>query len=678
MKKYHKLLTLVLPMLAGGVEAVAQTTGYTNDIVNYTSNQSPYKCVAVKDKVPALWSKVGWKDVITMYFGGWKYQSGSSIAGVYPEGATSATYQNNNDGSSVTDSWVKAVQHKDYIEDYKQPYFDNYMYNSFGSPDNSRSEFVENAAANGYKNAGKFEPARGGFPKGNPFTVPCFGCFLKFEPEQNGTVVLYLVQNGIVDLSTSSTVSDGAVGLDSKASWRPTYIVDELGVQLTDKDGVTADTYQTIYIGMTPELHKNATNTGQITFHEPDGKVGDDGVSSATKFWDAAEALYNGRTEKQKDALDKYWGTNAGEFDNNGPKYDDNGKLIQRKMQMIPPSETDDGWIAINKAYVKYTFKVQAGKSYYVINNDSKVGFCGYEFTSDTQQPTGTLEISETGYTPQKGYYSSVTLNRTFKQGWNAICLPFSVTESKMRDWFGTNGQETYELVTYNGAKKVEDEDDFSTTKDGKLIAYFFRHAYQDILAGYPYMLYIPEKAKALDPQTNGLVSFKNITIEDNVEMATFCSSEDYTTTGTSKYQIATEKDYIFEGTFGQKEIPAGSYVVYGIGSNSEAPDETGIRLLSSASTINGLRSYLRPNTEGTSDVQGVKRIVGTNFSNVIDDSKWNDANVINDLMAEMGFFNQKENVYSITGQLVRQNSTSLVGLPKGIYIVNGKKYFVK
>jgi len=35
-------------------------------------------------------------------------------------------------------------------------------------------------------------------------------------------------------------------------------------------------------------------------------------------------------------------------------------------------------------------------------------------------------------------------------------------------------------------------------------------------------------------------------------------------------------------------------------------------------------------------------------------------------------------NIYNINGQLVRKNAKSLEGLPKGIYIVNGKKVAVK
>ena len=42
-------------------------------------------------------------------------------------------------------------------------------------------------------------------------------------------------------------------------------------------------------------------------------------------------------------------------------------------------------------------------------------------------------------------------------------------------------------------------------------------------------------------------------------------------------------------------------------------------------------------------------------------------------------YFDGKSNsVYSINGIKVRENTTSLDGLPKGIYIVDGKKIVVK
>ena len=35
-------------------------------------------------------------------------------------------------------------------------------------------------------------------------------------------------------------------------------------------------------------------------------------------------------------------------------------------------------------------------------------------------------------------------------------------------------------------------------------------------------------------------------------------------------------------------------------------------------------------------------------------------------------------NVYSVYGQIVRRGTTSLEGLPAGLYIVNGKKYVIR
>ena len=35
-------------------------------------------------------------------------------------------------------------------------------------------------------------------------------------------------------------------------------------------------------------------------------------------------------------------------------------------------------------------------------------------------------------------------------------------------------------------------------------------------------------------------------------------------------------------------------------------------------------------------------------------------------------------NIYSVDGRLIRQNATTLEGLPRGTYIVDGKKYMVK
>ena len=53
----------------------------------------------------------------------------------------------------------------------------------------------------------------------------------------------------------------------------------------------------------------------------------------------------------------------------------------------------------------------------------------------------------------------------------------------------------------------------------------------------------------------------------------------------------------------------------------------------------------------------------------------------ISDMMAEdtnRTPLDRHNNVYSINGRLVRQGTTSLQGLPRGIYIVNGEKVSVR
>ena len=622
-----------------------------------------------------IWHPIGWENLIKMYLGGWKYQGiedegynkdgsykkyNSGLASVYKH--TKPTYQlkESKDGvygdGIAADFWKQTKQENDFGGKYpsQEVYDGNFVNNSFAK-ENAMCEYLATSVTPKY--VYKF-PARGNeFGKGNPFTLPCFGGFMKFEPETNGTVELYVVQNGMTNLSTS----DGVPGIQKNVSWRPTYIVDELGNLLTD---ATAETRQKVFIS-------REKNTEDEERHESTNSQTD-----VDEFWQAVKTTFKGWDKSRVEVVKKYWTD------------------TEDDAEIIPPSESNDGWVAINKSYIKYTFKVQAGKSYYVFNNNSGIGFCGYEFIPDAMQWKDDLVINDEdkNYTPAPGNYKSVTIKRKFKQGWNAICLPFSVTESKMRKAFGLKKEndiykEYYELVTYNGAEKVNEGEE-STTEDGSLIAHFFHHAYQDIIAGYPYMIYIPKGAEALNEE--GKVTFDNVTIEDNVELAKFSSCTDYipdyigsSATDDEKKEIysSTEDDFTFVGNFAPTTVRKGSYVVYSDveGGTVKA---TGIRLVTNDNvSMNGLRSHLHASyyyDKPEASVSQLVRIAGTNFQDVLDEGVWNDATVINDLAAELGFFNERENVYSVTGQLVRLNSTSLVGLPKGVYIVNGKKYFVK
>lgn len=496
-------------------------------------------------------------------------------------------------------------------------------------------------------------------------------------------------------------------GLTSKVCWRPVYIVDEAGTRFADGD-VTADTKTPIPIGRGDKqayvydfdnhlavLCKKDGNGNYVSGNDyvtdTDGKFIFDNSTEATEFGKdvalrsplkgVARMTYSDCFEELNNTEPEHYNFYSSVIDGVKvwPEEIDTENIDNAPVGKVwGPKYTGDGWIVVAKSYVKYTFKVQAGKSYYVFSNDTKLGFCGYEFEND-DAPSTEIELNEDEINNlQPGAYKSVTLNRTFQPGWNAICLPFSVTESKMRMLFGTDTdkdgikEETYELVTYNGTAIAD---------NGKLTAHFFHHVYQDIIAGYPYMIYIPNEADAI--KNNGKLKFENVTIEPNAApLRPFKSSHDYTPGGVlSLYDVATREDYIYEGFYNPTDITAGSYYVTA-GGYETSDGETfngGLQLYTgSGNKMKGFRAFLKPNAAG--EAKDMMRISGTNFTNILDEmgADWNDATVINDLMEEMGFFNEKQNVYSITGQMVRQNTTSLVGLPKGIYIVNGKKYLVK
>lgn len=693
-----------------------------------------YTCVlnAGTDPLP-IWIALGWENQITMYLGGWKYQTTSkeksfnsqynmyeqinykTKTGKDIETGTleSLTRLSSNEVAlTTTHSYSSILSNKypnksvayrlkgqsgtpvyykyndgelgygfqvDYWQEQKKetgfcgnPVEETYAVRSYAN-DNARSEYLDANIIPRYEYP--FATRNNERGKGNPFTVPCFGGFMKFEPEVNGTVELYVMQNGIINLSEDGSNSGG---LQDKATWRPTYIVDELGNRLESVKAETSSD-QTVYIGYDAAKEAESTLSDQTTPKKPTD-------STISAFYGAVASLFS-ENQERANVLKDFWGPSGS------------------KSKIITPEDYDDGWVVINKGYVKYTFPVVAGKSYYVFNNDSKLGFCGYNFTPTTTDWKGDAEVDEEQtFNLAAGQYKSVTINRTFKPGWNAICLPFSVTESKMREWFGTgkdgetvaNGQEleTYELVTYNGAKDISTEGIDPNQYEGiepkgVLIAHFFHHAYQDIVAGIPYMLYIPKGAKALQPESieNGKtkLKFNIVTVEEDIKnnLAVFSSCKDYIPAYVKEQGTEEERKRIYEsdidyfsfvGNLSPTNVREGSYVVY-----ANSAEDTGIRRLGASSTMKGFRSHLQHNRNSTyPDVDNLVRIAGTNFSNILDNSTWDNPTIINDLAAEMGFFNERENVYSITGQLIRQNTTSLVGLPKGVYIVNGKKYFVK
>jgi len=137
----------------------------------------------------------------------------------------------------------------------------------------------------------------------------------------------------------------------------------------------------------------------------------------------------------------------------------------------------------------------------------------------------------------------------------------------------------------------------------------------------------------------------------------------------TGPYDCKDGGSLTFNGTYTKQEnkIPHGSYLLSGgkwFYMNLEGQKTPYVK------EVKGFRTWLQPDgsTQGNANIQfSIDGVIDGDVTNAIEGIE-NGINV-----------NANSNkVYNMNGQLVRNGSTSLEGLPKGVYIVNNKKYIVK
>ena len=191
----------------------------------------------------------------------------------------------------------------------------------------------------------------------------------------------------------------------------------------------------------------------------------------------------------------------------------------------------------------------------------------------------------------------------------------------------------------------------------------FIEHANQDIIAGYPYLIFPTTKAdteKTDHPAINGITT-----------RATFGQANSplfsVGTDGNTYLAEQMQSDaLVFKGTFTNTTINEGSYVVTNSGVLSRMPKD-GMK-------IKPYRSYIYFNRK----TAGAEAILLQDMNvNGFENDEDNTTGIEN-LLFESGILTHSADVYSIDGQLVRSKVNNLNGLPKGVYIVNGKKYVKK
>lgn len=545
---------------------------------------------------------------ITMYFGGWN-------------GETNLYYHTDSKGNRVKDEWGEADR-RAYIETFTG--YDYTFSANENSADETLTQYANKFMAN-YNNNGKYWYKE---DVNNPYSMPVFGGFLKFVPKVNGTLKVYIHQNGAL---CQIRHKDGSQTINPfMVHTRSYYIADETGKLYTKTDGVTATTkakWADVW---------NGTKIGDGL-----GKsLGKGSNETKASFDDDDNTDYDAENKQYKEDID-YWRDRVKDINGNSEDNVDEN-LVQTIYNL------DGGWVMLNEGASEYSFHVTAGKTYFVFTNRTKLGFYGFRFTPDENVTEVTITPSAedaTSYTltkssePAAGASVAYKVDQSFKRElnagmWNTLCLPFSLNEDQTKAAL----PEGFEIV------------DFYSVKNDKLT--FKKHYYQMIDAGRPYLIWIPG------------------TLGDKYDMKfpTGYVAYDDKTSGLNPINVNGEDDsadkYVWTGTYQQMSLPKNAYFV------AQNPDngKTVIKQnVSGNSKTKGYRAYL----VAASGVTPVKAL-SIDYDGVDEEVTTG----IDDIMADLTDPETTGKVYNLGGQLVSRNG--LQSLPKGIYIMNGKKYVVK
>lgn len=608
------------------------------------------------------------KKLVKMTFGGWKWNNGTySIARLGTDGkVTTSTY---------TDSWKESTGGNNINS------IDNYQYWFEGTQDAVDESKALTGTIYGTPRYGWFvSPTRvdGKTTESHPYTLPVRGSFMTFEPTQNGTLSIYILQNGAWNTNKEGKYTDtdgeGTIpfskGQIVAGEFRPHAF------HVVNQRGLTVQEFSPKYSVET----KQTVNSQYYCMFK-----GDDGFDQ-TKY----DSPYNvARWTEFKDYMSA----------DEQKRCHDSWKNGANGAQTI--IELDNGsFLAIEKGIAKYTFHVTGNETYYFFSNFSKMGFAGASFLPDESQPTatpaegqistlklsdvtaynkitatenGTIEgtnlynytykIGGTEIAPVAGVsipqFYSIKLTRTFKAGqWTTLTLPFNLTEEEVQRIFGA-GTQLIQLNkgTINGnAARLE----------------FIYHEIQNVLPGHPYLIKPTDvdgtNDATADVDKDGDGNITSFTVYSKC-VNPFISQVDidcgaYTFRGTPDYSTAkltngvksgysvnyAENDIFISEGDGKLYVSGGSSYGKGYRAWIDKKESSSAAKISSISLVIDNPGDDNDNETTTIDMADV------------------DPDALNALGVATG-------VYNLNGQKV---SDDMHNLPKGIYIVNGKKIIRK
>ena len=443
------------------------------------------------------------------------------------------------------------------------------------------------------------------------FNVPCSGSFLVFNPKTNGKVTAHIFQNGVFDTS------------GKKHSYRPqrrVFVMDEAGNFVTST------------------AHIESTN----------GKPTGEAYDLTTYGWD----LNGGKAPTVADVVSHFDGLKSFEMTKDGfknnvyPSALSTDIMPNKAIANHPGDKSAHGWCVLADSPVTYTFNVKAGKTYYLYNFGSKIGFYGFSFDKDETEPTvdqvdydaETANTNNEVVKTAEGHVAQVKIARKMVANrWTTCVLPFSLNVHQVDAIFG----DTYKSGSENGTQILY----FDRVEGNKV--FFVRHAYNTIVAGKPFLIKPTKEVTSIN--TAEVTDYPYVTIE-NTEPADWCTGNGYTWASSYSNNMTVKEGDGFiskDGSFKNFVGPSG--------------------------TLKGFRGYLKHLGTQTGAKPMMLKVVSS--SNVDGDN--GETTGIEDLIidADGQLMPANGKVYNINGQLVSEDANSFQSLPSGIYIINGKKY---
>lgn len=615
---YHVSWTTFTPGICkvdanGNIEAVSEGDGKIRVVVKGDKMESTTAFLKVLVDDPAMYRVRGTGDygnqkrmwnqdkTLSVVLGGWLFPNPVATNG--PE--SSPQQGPSAEGLSAASHWG-TDKNLSSLPKWKLTGFDYYVVGDKNK--NARQENGSNALPETTNIYSADFKSYTGTIKDNMFNVPCSGSFLEFNPATNGKVTVHIFQNGAFDSGV----------------YRPqrrVFVMDEAG-NFVESEAHIETTSGKPTGGIQPiSSYKWDLN--------PKGKDTAPTIEEVRSHFKGIPDTFDMTANAFKN--DVYESLLSNDLVPNAAAGKGNGSL---------------GWSVLADSPVTYTFNVKAGKTYYLYNFGSKIGFYGFSF--DETKPI----VDEVSYADDQsntitataaGHVAKVTVNRSImkKDVWTTCVLPFSLNRQQVDAIFG----EAYSAASEeakNGTQILY----FDRVENGTV--YFVRHAYNTIVAGKPFLIKPTKDVASIN--TAAVTEYPYVTIE-NTKPDDWCSGNGYAWVSSYSNDMTVKKG---DGFISNKD-----------GSFKNFVDESG--------TLKGFRGYLkRLDTQAGAKPMMLKVLSSSN----VDADNGGTTGIENLIITADGELMPANNkVYNINGQLVSEDASNFQSLPSGIYIINGKKY---